>query len=215
MINSEQLIDISVPVSVEIPYWPDTPQPSFLRRLNMDRGDINNDTTLQFSVHTGTHIDAPLHFLQNGKAVEHVALDPLIGPALVVDMTGRDRITAADLSSSSLPNDVKRILFKTDNSLLWAQGETEFYEPFVAPTADAAAFLVDLGIELVGIDYLSIQRYTDGPETHQILLKAEMVILEGLNLTDVEAGFYQLICLPLKLVGPEGAPARAVLFPID
>lgn len=208
-------IDISVSVSPKLPRWPGSPAIEFQRHLDLERGDIANDTTVRFSVHTGTHVDAPLHFLKDGHSVDRMPLDVLMGPVIVADLSDVDVITAATLDQLALPPSTERLLIRTRNSMLWQGNVREFKPEFVALTADAAQWIVDHGILLVGIDYLSIQRFYDGPETHLILLRAEIVIIEGLNLANVEAGYYELLCLPLKLVGVEGAPVRAVLVKRD
>ncbi|MEA5533266.1 cyclase family protein [Crocosphaera sp. XPORK-15E] len=204
-------IDVSVSVSPELPCWPGSPPVKFNRDLELEKGDIANDTSIQFSVHTGTHIDAPLHFVKGGNSVDLVSLDVLIGKVYVADLSTVDVITMETLEGLSLPTGIERLLLKTKNSQLWENKVREFNRDFVAITADAAQWLVNQGIKLVGIDYLSIQRFYDGPETHQILLQSSVVIIEGLNLTNVSAGVYELICLPIKLEGVEGAPARVIL----
>ena len=183
--------------------------------MDMAHGDIATDTTLNFSVHTGTHVDAPCHFVAGGTSVEQMPLDILMGPAVVVYLPDAEAITAATLESLSLPPGTQRLLLRTRNSHLWQNRVREFQPDFVALTADAAQWVVDRGLRLIGVDYLSVQRFYDGPETHHILLGAAVVVIEGLNLTDVEPGQYQLVCLPLKLEGVEGAPARAVLLPLE
>lgn len=205
-------IDVSVDVWEQLPVWPGTPRVAFQRDFALEAGDGVNDTTLRFSVHTGTHIDAPLHFLQGGKSVDQITLETLIGPVYVAEVPAQvDAITVDVLKSLALPAGVQRLLFKTRNSLLWSSGTDKFDPNFVALTADAAQWLVDRGVAVVGIDYLSIQRFTDGPETHQILLGANVVVIEGVDLSQVEPGNYELFCLPLKLKGVEGAPARVIL----
>ena len=204
-------IDISVPVSSNLPRWPGSPAITFQRSLDLDKGDIANDTTLHFSVHTGTHVDAPLHFLKDGSSVDQMPLDTLIGPAFVGDLSHVDAITVDTLENLDFPPNTQRLLLRTRNSQLWQANIQEFQLNFVALTAEAAQWVVDHGIRLIGIDYLSIQRFSDGPETHLILLKADIVIIEGLNLTSAPAGQYELICLPLRLAGIEGSPARTIL----
>lgn len=206
--------DVSVQVSPQLPIWPDTQTIEFQRTFDMDRGDIANDTTIQMSVHTGTHIDAPLHFVASGKSIDQLPLDTLLGPVTVVDVGEIDSITSQYLKSLSLPSHVKRLLFKTKNSKLW-QHSKEFEPNFVALTPDAAEWIVSQNIILVGIDYLSIQRFYDGPETHIILLQSEVIVIEGLNLIEVPPGNYYLICLPINLQGVEGAPARVILRPLS
>lgn len=209
-------IDISLDVSSELPIWPGSPDIIFERNLDLESGDIANDTTINFSVHTGTHIDAPLHFINHGRSVDQVSLDILIGPAYIVEIPNHiNAITPQILESLDLPTGIKRLLLKTRNSLLWESNYKEFDQNFVAITSAAAQWVVDHNIQVIGIDYLSIQRYHDGPETHHILLGADIVIIEGLNLNKVTPGLYNLICLPLKLKGIEGAPARAIISSIN
>jgi arylformamidase len=184
------------------------------RFLSMDEGDVCNASQMSCSVHTGTHVDAPLHFVSGGTDAEALSLDVLVGPCEVVEVNPRDgrRITAQDIESSSLGVGTERLLLKTSNSQQW-EGNQAFFEDFIALSADGAATLVSRGVALVGIDYLSIQSFDDpAPEVHQILLEAGVVIVEGLDLRNVEPGRYQLVCLPLKLKGSDGAPARAILI---
>ena len=204
-------IDISVALHPDTPKWPGTPgfRLEWLKRL--ENGDECNNSRLDSDVHVGTHIDAPLHFVPGGKTVEQLTLDVLIGPAWVAYLPDVEAVTAADLSALALPDGTERLLLRTRNSLLWTADERDFQQYFVALTEDAAYWLVERGVRLVGIDYLSVQRFQDGPAVHQILLGAEVVVVEGLNLAAVEAGQYELICLPLKIMGAEGAPARAIL----
>lgn len=177
----------------------------------MERGDAVNDSTLVCGVHTGTHVDAPLHFLADGADVTHLSLDVLIGPAIVAALPAVEAITAHDLEALDLPVDTQRLLLRTRNSEGWQRGDRIFRTNFVALTTDAAHWIVARGIRLIGVDYLSVQRFRDNPQTHIALLEAEIVIVEGLNLAQIEPGNYELICLPLKLAGAEGSPARAVL----
>ncbi|QUS59970.1 cyclase family protein [Synechocystis sp. PCC 7338] len=205
-------IDISVPVSPELPRWPGSPEIQFQRSLDLNNGDIATDTTINFSVHTGTHVDAPSHFISEGNTVDQLDLDVMMGMAYVaVFPDDVEFITADLLNNLPLPAQIKRLLLRTRNSYFWQIKGSEFQKDFVGLTADAAQWIVDQGIQLIGIDYLSVQRYYDGPATHQILLDAEVVIIEGLNLDSVSEGIYELICLPIKLKGIEGAPARVVL----
>lgn len=204
------IIDISVPVSEDLPIWPGSPAIQMFRQFDMDQGDGANDTTIQFSVHTGTHVDAPLHFLAQGQSVDQLSLEVLMGTTYVADVGDVAAITPEVLAALPIPVGSTRLLLKTRNSQLWLSPHP-FERNFVALTAEAAQWVVDQGIRLVGIDYLSVQRFEDGPATHEILLGAEVVIIEGLNLNAVTPGEYELICLPVKLKGIEGAPARVVL----
>ncbi|MGB3492749.1 MAG: cyclase family protein [Elainellaceae cyanobacterium] len=211
LLASRNVIDISVPVSTELPIWPGSPAIEFERTLDLEQGDIATDTTLHFSVHTGTHVDAPMHFVQGRHGVDQMPLEVLMGQAIVVHLPDVDVVTPEILESLNLPEGTQRLLIRTRNSQLWENRVREFQPDFVALSAEAAQWVVDRGIRLVGVDYLSVQRFYDGPETHQILLGAEVIVIEGLNLTAVDPGSYTLICLPVKLKDVEGAPARAVL----
>jgi arylformamidase len=194
-----------------MPVWPGNSGVRIVPVKRMATGDKNNLSRLECGVHTGTHVDAPWHFLEEGSTVEQLPLDVMIGEAFVAYLPEVDIITAETLARLTLPDGTTRLLLHTRNSELWETGITEFRKDFTALTSDAAQWLVDQGIRLIGVDYLSVHRYGDGPLIHQILLKAGIIIIEGLNLTDVAPGKYELICLPLRLDGAEGAPARAVL----
>jgi arylformamidase len=211
--KQQPIIDISVVLQPTIPTWPGSPgfQLSPINRL--EAGDAANVSQIQTDVHVGTHVDAPWHFLQNGITVEQLSLETLVGQATVVSLPDVTAITPKELEALQLPSDTKRLLFQTKNSQLWSQGITEFQQDFVALTAEAAQWVADRGIELVGVDYLSVQRYHDSPRTHEILLEAGIIIVEGLNLSAVQPGTYHFVCLPLKLAGADGAPARAILMP--
>ena len=206
-----QYIDVSLPVTSTLPCWPNSPNIELSRHLDLEKGDEVNDTKMSCSVHTGTHIDAPLHYFKEGKSIDLISLDALLGPAYVADLRDAEIITENVLEKISLPNNTKRLLLHTSNSDFWQKGVKEFQNNFVALTPDAADWLVKKGIVLIGIDYLSIEGFYAGSETHLILLEAEVVILEGLNLTGVTQGKYELYCLPIKLQGVEAAPTRAVL----
>jgi arylformamidase len=158
----------------------------------------------------GTHVDAPLHFIPGGASIEHLPLAAMIGPAYVADLRMTSQITADTLSNARIPAGTVRLLLHTTNSERWSR-DLPFTPDFVALSPSAAAWIVDHEIALLGVDYLSVQRFRDGPETHQILLDAGVVIVEGLDLSQPEAGEYELIVLPIKLAGAEGAPARAVI----
>ena len=213
MEKPEKIIDISVPVSPALPVWPGDPRVVLERFRKISDGSDSNDSKLACSVHCGTHVDAPAHFIENGSTIEGLPLDTLIGRATVLDFPEIDRITPDLLENENLHPGTKRLLLKTKNSDLWADPEHTFNPDFVALSAESAAWMVQRGIQLVGIDYLSIQLFSDTePQTHRTLLEAGIVIVEGLNLQNVLPGCYQLICLPLKLAGSEGAPARAVLI---
>jgi len=204
--------DISVPLYNGMPVWPDSNGIRIIRTSKIECGDQCNVSRLDCDIHVGTHIDAPYHFLANGATIDELQLEILVGPALVVHFPDLNVITTDDLEILDLPDGISRILFRTRNSDFWKKGINEFEHDYVALTSGAASWLVNKGFSLVGIDYLSIQRYGDAPLTHKILLENGIIILEGLNLSGIEPRTYQLICLPLNLKGAEGAPARAVLI---
>ena len=207
----EKIIDITVPLTTEMPVWPGSKGIKITPTMQMDEGDSYNASRLDCDLHTGTHVDAPRHFLQNGTTVEHLPLDVLVGPSYVAHLPDAAHITPRNLTDLNLPSGIERLLLRTRNSELWAAKTIEFRKDFTALTHEAAQWIVDKGIKLIGVDYLSVQRFSDDSTTHQILLGADTVVLEGLNLFNVKAGFYELICLPLRIVGTEAAPARAIL----
>lgn len=207
------IYDITLTISPALPTWPGDPGIELVQFESMDRGAHANVTKISTSVHMGTHVDAPHHFLNDGRTVESLPLDVLTGPCYVVQLPdGVDAITAEVLSRSEVSSEMKRVLFGTSNSHFWAKGETKFQEEFVAITEDGAEWLVEHGIQLVGVDYLSVAPFQESEPTHKILLGAGVVIVEGLNLSNVMRGFYDLYCLPLKIAGSDGAPARAILI---
>ncbi len=207
-----KIYDVSVPIAPgQTPIWPGDPELVLERFLKIEEGAEANVSRLASGVHLGTHVDAPYHFLADGAPVETLALDVLTGPVDVLDFTALEgHITAAALEAA-LPADATRVLFKTRNSRWWAQGDASFHTDYIALTEDGAAFLVQRGIRLVGNDYLSIAPYDNPGPTHRVLLRAGVIIIETLDLSAVPPGRYHLYCLPLKLVGSEGAPARTIL----
>ena len=207
----KNIIDISVPLYPDMPVWPGSAGIQLTQTSRLDKGDSVNNSKLICDVHIGTHIDAPLHYIKDGKSIEQLELENLIGLAVVAYLPEAEVITKNVLEELSLPEGTRRLLLRTRNSSLWETGSHQFQTNYVALTQDAAQWVVDHDICLIGIDYLSVQRYGENPQTHEILLSAGVIIVEGLNLARVEPGQYELICLPLKLVGSEGAPARAVL----
>lgn len=206
------IFDITVTITPRLPVWPGDPPVALTQPAQMAHGDAFTLTRLDISAHTGTHLDAPAHFLTGGAGVETLDLNILIGPALVVDARGCGHITAAVLDALAIPSGVERLLLRTDNSALWQAAPERFVEDFVAVTADGAAWLVAHHIKLVGIDYLSIAPFDAAAPTHEILLAAGVIPVEGLDLGTIEPGEYQLVCLPMKIAGADGAPCRAVLI---
>ena len=174
-------------------------------------GAAANVSILVCDVHAGTHVDAPWHFLPEGNTVEGLSLDVLVGPAVVVDCGEASTLGPPELEALGLAVGTERLLLRTSNSDRWAVSERGFGEDYVALSEDGAEWLVRAGVRLVGIDALSIQRFGEPPGTHTTLLAAGVVVLEGLDLAGVEPGPYELLCLPLRLVGADGAPARAIL----
>jgi arylformamidase len=208
-----KVIDISVSLGTGSPVWPGDPDILLEQYRSLSGGDASNDSRIACSVHAGTHVDAPAHFIENGATVDQLPMDVLMGDAAVVELPDVDIITPELLAGLGLPAGTERLLFKTKNSTLWRDPRHDFHPDFAALSTDAAAWVVRQGIRLVGVDYLSVQLYGDaGPDTHRILLEAGVVILEGLDLRNARQGSYRLICLPLKLAGSEAAPARAVLI---
>jgi len=208
-----KIFDISLSISPNLPVWPGDPSVELTQVASMDKGEHVNVSHLSAGVHIGTHVDAPHHFMNDGRTIEQLPLEVLTGPCYVAQLPdGIEAITAEVLDGMPVPAGVKRILFGTSNSRLWSRGETEFQEDFVAVTEDGAQWLVEHGVELVGIDYLSVAPYSASIPTHRILLGAGVVVVEGLDLSAVPRGFYDLYCLPLKLLGSDGAPARAILI---
>ncbi|HKC64420.1 MAG TPA: cyclase family protein [Pyrinomonadaceae bacterium] len=213
-----RIFDVTVPISAATPVYPGDPGIGIVQWSAIADGDAANVTLLHFGAHTATHVDAPAHFIEGAGRVDVLPLDALIGTALVVSIPYEAyAIEASHLSPYDLTN-ITRILFKTRNSEFWSDISTGFRKDFTYITPEAARTLVESGVRLVGIDYLSVEKFE--PErhvTHEILLSHGVVILEGLDLREVHEGSYELICLPLKIAGGtgDGAPARAVLRTLD
>jgi len=206
-----EIYDITVPIRSTMPVYEGDPGVKIDPWSAFAKGDSSNVSMLSFGAHTGTHVDAPAHFVEGARRIDALSLDVLIGPARVLrvpdDLNEIDSefINSCDLSG------VERVLFHTRNSTFWNEG---FRKDFTHLLPEAAQLLVDRGIKLVGTDYLSIEKFHSGHHrTHLTLLSNNVVIVEGLNLSEVSAGDYELICLPLKIAegAGDGAPARAVL----
>lgn len=203
--------DITIPLRAPMPIWDDGPAPVLETTEHLDRGDHATVTRIAMGSHSGTHLDAPAHFSPGGATIDRLPADTLVGPALVVEHLGSEHITAADLDSMGVDGSHERVLFKTCSGHLL--GDTAFHRDFVALAPDAAARLIDLGVGLVGIDYLSIEAYdAPGNPVHVALLSAGIAVLEGADLRAVPPGEYLLVCAPLKMEGAEGAPTRAFLL---
>ncbi len=204
--------DISLPVSDTLAVWPKDPPVRITRPRTFEKGDHAQVSHLDLGAHTGTHIDTPAHFIPGGSNLDELDLDILVGPALVVDAGQAGQLTPAVLETLDIPRGTVRLLFRTRNSSLWKQDPGTFHEDFVAISEAGARWLIDRGVRLVGIDYLSVAPYADTGPTHRALLGAGIIPLEGLNLSEIVPGIYQLVCLPLRIAGAEGAPARAILI---
>jgi arylformamidase len=213
-----RIYDVSVPISELTPTYPGDPGIELKAWASIKRGDAANVTLLHFGAHTGTHVDAPAHFIEGASRVGMMPLEVLVGRAVVVEIPGEVRaIEASHLRASDLRG-ATRVLFKTRNSQFWADTAHGFHTDYTYIAPDAARLLVESGVRLVGIDYLSVEAFKpERYETHQVLLSSGVVIIEGLDLREVAAGMYELICLPLKITGGEGdgAPARAILRTLD
>jgi arylformamidase len=213
-----QIYDISLPISSAMAVWPGDPSVEIQLLSSIDNGEEANVSQIRMSVHTGTHIDAPKHFLQGAGSIDKLPLEKLIGETLVLRID--DKVDVID--ENTLKNHPKiydlencrKVLFKTRNSHYWDKNQTKFNEKFVGLNTSAAIFLAELNLDLLGMDYLSIAAYTDSEEPHKILLGKGIILLEGINLHNVLPGIYHLICLPLPIVDSDGAPARAILTKI-
>ncbi len=206
-----RVYDVTLMISPDLPTWPGDPRVVLERIEQIEQGGNANITRLNMSVHTGTHIDAPYHFMADGSTVDQLSLKTLTGRAYVVHLPDVNLITERVLEEANIPPRTRRVLFKTRNSEYWAKQEKKFKRDYVAISADGARFLVGKGVKLVGVDYLSVAPFDETGPTHKILLKAGVVVVEGLDLSKVEQGRYTLYCLPIKLAGSDGAPARAIL----
>ena len=208
--NDQTWIDISVPVRNGMAQWPGDPAFHMERAFDLEKGDAATVSSMAMCVHTGTHMDAPLHFIRNAPGIDTMPLDATIGPARVIQINDGKSITRKELERHSIRCG-ERILFRTRNSAQ-SWNSDEFDENFVYIAPDGAHYLAKCGVRTIGVDYLSVGSFrNDGDETHEILLGAGIWVIEGLNLRNVEPGEYELVCLPLKLADAEGAPARAVL----
>jgi arylformamidase len=205
-------IDVSVPVRSGMVHWPGDTPVSVEQVQSLARGDAYNLSRLEMSAHSGTHMDAPLHFRTGARPIDALPFEAVIGPARVIEIRDAESIKPDELRGRRIRRG-ERVLFKTRGSARrWRAGA--FDEGFVYIAKEAAQFLADRGVRTVGVDYLSVGGFKkDSSETHQILLDAGIWIIEGLNLSRIQPGRYDLICLPLRLQGAEGAPARALLRP--
>lgn len=204
-----KLIDVSVPLDSNLPTYPGNTPFTLEPVQRIANGDHANLSSLHLSAHAGTHVDAPRHFFDGAPGTEALPIEILFGRTRVVEITSRKGIDADDLAPLDLSEEI-RVLFRTPNSRLW--GDPTFHKDYVGVTESGARYLVDHGIKVVGVDYLSVENFkTPGAPAHHILLGGGTVVIEGLNLRDAEPGIYDMYCLPLRIVGSDGAPARVVL----
>jgi len=206
-----RIYDVSVGISPQMPVWPGDPPVSLKRVSEIAKGANANVSRLECGVHIGTHVDAPSHFIDGAPDVETLSMKVLNGRAYVVDLPEADVLDAETLEEAGIPPRTRRLLFKSRNSEFWPSEGSEFRTDFVGVDRSGAEWLVKKGVQLVGIDYLSIAPYKQSRPTHRVLLNAGVVVIEGLDLSQVSRGRYTLHCLPLKLMGSDGAPARAIL----
>ncbi len=207
-----KIYDVSIPINQKMPVYEGDPKVEIELKLSMKNGDAANVSQICMGVHTGTHVDAPNHFIEDAKKIIDLDLNTLIGKCRVVEL-GDDVMAIEPEHIENLEN-VERLLFKTRNSAFWTNFDQGFRRDFTYISHEAAATIVKTGIKLVGIDYLSVEAFdADSPETHRILLDNEVIIIEGLDLREVSAGDYELISLPLKIAEGtgDGSPSRTVL----
>lgn len=207
-----RIYDVSLAITPGLPRWPGSPPIELERTSRIEAGANSNSSRLALGVHTGTHVDAPLHFLPGKPGVDQLPLDVLAGPAHVAYLPRAEQVTAAALESAGVPPRVRRLLLRTRNSNFWRDRLPDFQEEFAGLTPDGAVWVVSRRIQLIGVDYLSVAPYKQSRPTHEVLLKAGVVVVEGLNLDRIRPGRYEFVCLPLKLVDADGAPARAILI---
>jgi arylformamidase len=207
-----RIYDVTVPLRPAIPTYAGTePGPTLTFHSRIERGDSANVSELSIGSHCGTHVDAPDHFLDNGITVEQIPAGHLVGPVHVAQHLGADHITAADLDKMDIPRDATRLLVKTRNAGLF--DDPEFHPDFIGFNEDAGPWLANRGFVLVGIDYMSIERFrSPSHAVHVALLEKGIVIVEGLELREVPPGDYFIVCAPLPVVGADGAPARVFLL---
>jgi arylformamidase len=208
-----RVIDVSLEIGPDLLIWPGNPGVVIRPTSRISRGGSSNVSEIRLGSHTGTHVDPPYHFIDDGATVDDLPLDVLIGDVLVADLRGiADPIGRDQLDGLSLIDGTTRLLLRTDNSRFWAEARA-FPDGYVSLSSDGARWVVERGLRLIGIDFLSIEaRGAPGHPTHRTLLEAGVVILEGLDLSRVEPGEYTLVCFPIKIADGDGAPTRAVLL---
>jgi arylformamidase len=209
------IYDISLPISESLVVWPGDPPVQITHPLHLTRGDAATVSRICMGAHTGTHVDAPAHFLADGSGVDSLDLELLLGMALVVETLDGGDLTVGVLEELAIPPGTERVLFKTQSPERRARGMSEFDREFSGINESGADWIVAHGIGLVGVDGPSVAPFGSEPATHLALLKAGVILLEGLDLASVSPGNYMLVCLPLRISGLDGAPARAILIGED
>jgi len=204
-------IDVSCPITADFPVWPGDPKPQLNWVTRIKNGEGINLSNIEMSLHTGTHIDAPLHFFENGKAIDEISLDFLIGEVQVIQVPEDVSVINRDFLNTIDFDIPERVFFRTNNSINHYLHDEHFIMDYVAVDSSGASWLVDQGVKVVGIDYLSIASFRDSNEPHKILLGANVIVVEGLDLRYVSEGKYRYVCLPIKIIGREAAPARVLL----
>jgi arylformamidase len=209
-----RIIDVSLPIGPDLLVWPGDPPVEVVPRLRLAAGDPANVSELRMGTHTGTHVDPPNHFVEGTTGIDLVRLELLYGPAVVADARHLDRpIEPADLDALGLPEGAERVLLRTANSELWRHLPVAFPDVYACLTPEAARWVVERGIRLIGLDFLSVEaKGAEGHPVHHTLLENGVVIIEGLNLGEVDPGNYTLSCMPLRIVDGDGGPARAILI---
>lgn len=209
-----EVIDVSLSIASDMLVWPGDPTVEILPRVQISRGDPANVSELRIGTHTGTHVDPPVHFIEGAEGIDHVPLDILVGPVVVADLPdAREPLGAAELDALALPDGVTRLLLRTGNSTLWREPRPiAFPDAFACLSIEGATWIVERGVKLIGVDFLSIEeRGAPGHPVHHELLQNGVVIVEGLDLGPAEPGEYTLWCLPLKIQDGDGGPARVIL----
>jgi arylformamidase len=208
--KTRKVYDISMPIRDGMITWPGEGPVKVERTRSMAHGDRLNLTRIEMGVHTGTHIDAPFHFVDGAAGVDTIPPPLLVGPALVVAIMGVRQIGVEALEGADIPMGVSRVLLKTDNVELARKGQ--FDDSYSYITLEGARYLINRGVKVLGVDYLSVAEYGKGEEVHRALLTEGAVIIEGLDMRGVPPGIYKMVAMPLRIVGCDGAPARVVLF---
>lgn len=209
-----RIFDVSLTIGPDLLIWPNDPQIEIEPSSRIAEGDAANVSALRIGTHTGTHIDPPSHFVEGAAGIDRVPLDTLYGPCVVADARGIGaRLGPAELERIGVPDDVERLLIRSDNSEIWRHLPAPFPTDYACLSPEGASWLVQRKVRLIGVDFLSVEaKGSPGHPVHVELLTHEVVIVEGLNLGDVEPGSYTLVVLPLKIHDGDGGPARAILL---